>query len=501
MAKRYVAIWFPWLLTDAHTLAQPDCATLPVAIAAAEKGRMKIKGVNSIASLKGILKGMVVADCRAILPELEVIAYEENKENLLLEELALWCLRYTPVVAIDAPDGLLLDVSGCTHLWETEQNYLHDISSKLAAKGFTARIAIADTTGLAWAAARYYHSPAIINTTDSTAALIQLPPAALQLEPAVKERLEKLGMHRIADFIKIPRASLRQRFGAGILRQIDYATGREKEHLQPVIVPAIYIERLPCLEPVRTATAIEIAIKNLLSALCKRLLDDEKGLRSAILLCFRIDGNVQQIAIGTHEPSRTVEHLFKLLELKIATIEPALGIDLFTLEAAVVEDMPVTQENLWGNSTQEEKALIELLDRIGEKIGHENIHRYIPQAHYWPERAMKAVNSLQEKLPMSWPDQKPRPVQLLKEPELIDVAVPIPDYPPLLFTHQGKIHKIVKADGPERIEQEWWLEESKHRDYYCVEDEAGGRYWLFRLGHYTNNDEENPQWFLHGFFA
>ncbi|HEU4902126.1 MAG TPA: DNA polymerase Y family protein, partial [Flavisolibacter sp.] len=87
----------------------------------------------------------------------------------------------------------------------------------------------------------------------------------------------------------------------------------------------------------------------------------------------------------------------------------------------------------------------------------------------------------------------------LYPPERIDVTAPIPDYPPMLFRYKGTMHKIIKADGPERIEQEWWIQDGEHRDYYCVEDEEGRRYWLFRSGHY--NEEKTPLWFLHGFFA
>ena len=86
-----------------------------------------------------------------------------------------------------------------------------------------------------------------------------------------------------------------------------------------------------------------------------------------------------------------------------------------------------------------------------------------------------------------------------QKPEPIEVTAPIPDYPPMLFRYKGKLHKIIKADGPERIEQEWWLQEGQHRDYYCVEDEEGCRYWLFRSGHY--DAEKTYQWFIHGFFA
>ena len=133
------------------------------------------------------------------------------------------------------------------------------------------------------------------------------------------------------------------------------------------------------------------------------------------------------------------------------------------------------------------------------RIGGDRIHRYLPDEHYWPERSFKQASSLHEKLNAQWRIERPRPLQLLSSPEPIEVTAPIPDYPPMLFPYKGKLHKIIKADGPERIEQEWWLQQGKHRDYYYVEDEQGSRYWLFRLGHYST--EKSYQWFIHGFFS
>jgi protein ImuB len=176
-----------------------------------------------------------------------------------------------------------------------------------------------------------------------------------------------------------------------------------------------------------------------------------------------------------------------------------LGIELFLLEAPVTETLSEEQETLWNISQgSENKVIMNLLDRIGVRVGMDKIHRYLPDEHHWPERSVKLAASLQEKSTVTWRSDLPRPVSLLHQPERIEVTAPIPDYPPMLFRYKGKIHKISKADGPERIEQEWWLQQGLHRDYYCVEDASGARYWIFRLGHYGEN---NPEWFIHGFFA
>ena len=132
----------------------------------------------------------------------------------------------------------------------------------------------------------------------------------------------------------------------------------------------------------------------------------------------------------------------------------------------------------------DDTGLAELLDRIAGKMGAHHIHRYVPDEHYWPERSYKLAATIEEKLHTTWKVDRPRPLNLLPKPEPIEVTAPIPDYPPMLFRYKGILHKIIKADGPERIEQEWWMQEGQHRDYYCVEDEEGQRYWLFRSGHY-----------------
>ena len=240
-------------------------------------------------------------------------------------------------------------------------------------------------------------------------------------------------------------------------------------------------------------------MQQLLEIICLRLQKEQKGLRIATLKGYRVDGKVEQIRIGTHRPSHHVNHLFKLFELKISTIEPALGIELFILEASGIEDHFSQQEKMWeGTGGQHDERVSELIDRLAARIGSQSIRRYLPDEHYWPERSYKIASFIDEKLTTSWRSDKPRPMEVLPKPEIIEVTGPIPDYPPMLFRYKGQVHKIINADGPERIEQEWWLQQGQHRDYYNVEDEEGHRYWIFRLGHYH---DETYQWFIHGFFA
>ena len=498
MQQRFMSIWFRHLTTDWQTIRRPELKAIPFVFVAPERNRVVVIAANPIAEQQGIHAGMPAADAKAFVQNLEVIDDNPNRPAKLLTGLGEWCIRYSPIVAIDLPNGLILDISGCTHLWGGEREYLKEIVNRLRSKGYDVRAAIADTIGCAWAIARFGKITPIIASNEQNKAMLLLPPVALRIDAAVVASLRKLGFRNINSFTGISRSQLRRRFGADFLLRLGQALGEEQETITPIKVIAAYEERLPCLEPIRTKHGIEIAIQKLLEALCKRLRLEGKGIRKAILTCYRIDGKVVSIEIGTNSSTHHMQHLFKLFELKVGDIEPKLGIELFVLEATKVEDADHVQEALWSAKPGlQDTAVAELLDRIAGKVGIHAIQRFLPAEHFWPERSIKKVDSLTATTLTTWRKDTPRPVRLLHQPELIEVSAPIPDYPPMLFLYKGKRHDIKKADGPERIEREWWLDEGQHRDYYMVEDQDGQRYWLFRSGHYG----EQPKWYIHGFFA
>lgn len=499
MQQRFVTIWFRFLKTDRFSIRRPELRNLPFVLAAPDHGRMVITEANMVARQQGIQQGMVVADARAILPSIQVIDDPPGLSNQLLTAIAEWCIRFSPIVALDLPDGLIIDATGCAHLWGGERTYLQEIIQRLNTRGYHVRASISDTIGSAWAITRFGKNSTIIPPAKHHQALLTMPPDSLRIDSHVSDRLHKLGLKQVQQFASMPRSALRRRFGMEFLQRLDQALGHADEIITPVHATEMFHEWLPSIEPIVTATGIEIALQELLEKLCARLLKEQKGLRCCILKCYRTDGKIEMIDISTNRASNNTKHLYKLFEHKIATIEPSDGIELFILEAPKIEEAIPVQEELWnGACGLDDTRLSELLDRLESKIGKGHVHRFLPDEHYWPERSIKKSLSLQEKQTTEWRNEHPRPIQLLCTPQLIEVTAPIPDYPPMLFRYKGKIHKIIKADGPERIEQEWWLSQGQHRDYYYVEDEEGCRYWLFRLGHYSDT---HYQWFLHGFFA
>ena len=497
--KRMVSIWFPNLLSDWLATRKPELKGKVYVFTKPERGRVVITSVSKEAEAQGIFSGTVLADAKAIVPDIQCFDDQIGLNKKLLTRIGKWAIRYAPFVALDLPEGIILDSSGCAHLWGGEEKYLQHILDKLTESGYSCRAALSDTIGASWAIARFGKKTFIIPPNEQYNFLLNLSPIALRFEPIIYQRLYKLGLDKVGKFIQMPRSVLRRRFGEEMLLKLGQALGTEVETVNPIIVVPAYEERLPCLEPIRTKPAIEIAIEKLLEKLCARLANDGLGVRSVELKGYRLDGKLTLTQIGTNQPTHNIKHLQKLFELKIDQIEPALGIELFMLTATKTNPMHIHQEKLWsGKPGLADQNLAQLLDRLAGKVGAQAIKRYIPQAHYWPERSIRPAISLEEKSDISWQKVNPRPMEMLRKPEPVQVTAPIPDYPPMNFRYKNELHLIKKADGPERIEREWWLEKGEHRDYYILEDEKGRRYWIFRSGHYS---EEKSSWFIHGFFA
>ncbi|HYC29763.1 MAG TPA: DNA polymerase Y family protein, partial [Chitinophagaceae bacterium] len=271
MEKRFVAIWFRYLKTDWFARRQPSSKQHPFVLAAPDHGRMVITDGNAKAESLGIFRGMTVADARALYPSLKFMDDQPALPQKLLKALGEWCIRYSPFVSIDFPDGLVIDATGCAHLCNGEEAYITDIHQRLHQFGYTVQLAMADTVGASWAFARYGEGKMVIKKGDHPSAILSLPAAAIRPEKETLERLQKLGLHRVNDFISIPRTSLRRRFGTDFIKKINLVLGAEEEILQPVVPLTPYAERFPCFEPIITRTGIEMALQQLLETICTRL--------------------------------------------------------------------------------------------------------------------------------------------------------------------------------------------------------------------------------------
>ncbi len=451
---------------------------------------------------------MTVTKGRSLAPGLTVIDADPEADLAALERLAIWCGRYSPFVAPDPPSGVWIDVTGCAQLFGSERALLNDLHRRIARAGYTAQIAAADTLGCAHAVARYVPAgrPVTIHSGGQREAIALLPIAALRLEPETVEGLRKLGFERIEQLIETPRGPLARRFGRILHQRLDQALGYAPEVIDPIFPARIPHCRRGLVEPIATSEAFAAVISDLVADLGLQLVQLGRGARRLDCYFHRVDGHAQAIRIGTATPSRDTAHLAKLLIARVEQVEPGLGIEAMTLVAPLTEPLGSTQNGLAGAGART-PDLAGLIDALANRFGQASLHRVAPQPGM-PERSVAMVPALTQAAGRRWAEDLPRPGRLLDPPQEIQVTAMLPDHPPAMFVWRRKRYRVIQADGPERLHGEWWREAGHEarmpyavRDYFQVEVEGGGRYWLFRLGDGERSATGPMRWFIHGAFA
>ena len=482
-----------------------------LATVVAANGGLRIAAVSPAAREAGVTPGLPLADARALAPGLHTTETDPAADRRMLEWLADGCRRYTPWTALDGDDpgrggggGLWLDISGCAHLFGGEAALLEDLTGRLSKLGFDARAAVADTPGAAWAAVRFADAK-IVAPGATHRALDPLPVAGLRLPAAVVEGLQRMGLRRIGDLAALPRAPLATRFGKPLLGRLDQALGRVREPLSPGRpVPPLHV-RLAFAEPIATPEDIAAAARRLLDQLCALLKDAHQGARRLELTLYRTDDSHTGTAVGTGRPVNDPGHLERLFTEKLNKLDSGFGIDVMVLAATAVAPLAPTQMGLDSRDQALNEGVERLLDRLGNRFGPARVVRLEARASHTPERACRETSVFAAPAPVSGDrPPRPRPIHLLPWPEPIEVMAPIPDHPPLMFRWRRAQHRVTRADGPERIAPEWWIDgapppEEGVRDYYRVENAQGQRFWLYREGLYR--PDTPPRWYLHGYFA
>lgn len=542
--RRILSIWLPrlaierWQIarqrarrlalpdTDQHTNASKKPAEPFVLVASGVKGT-RITATNRAAERAGITIGQMLTDARAGCPEILAEQGEADLDQAWLERLGNWAMRYSPVVALDGVDGLLIDIAGCDHLFGGEQALLDDVLARFCKIGLTARLGLADTPGAAWALARFARqkNASVIAAPGKTLpATAALPVEALQLDERVVLLLHRLGLKRIDDLRAIPRPALERRFRSreaafSVQLRLDQLAGDIHQPLCALQEIPPWREVLSCAEPAIDQMAISMALDHLLHRMSARLQRQGLGARSLTLTVCHSDGGYDALHVRLARAARQPEHIARLFRDRLEEINPGFGIDFFILAAGQVEAMAEQQQSLVTDNRQAgAKELTLLIDRLINRLGVEHVTRLYPYESHLPEQAqqiipMAMVPGGASNTAVAWASQAPlaRPFRLFDQPEPIETIAEVPDGPPRSFTWRGFTRKIVRSSGPERIAPEWWQQNGagraqfircNARDYFHVEDEEGSGYWLFRAGLYGAVRHGNaPQWFIHGLFG
>lgn len=489
----------------------PALRDKPFVLVQERQARLCLSALNNLAERAGLAPHMALANARAIMPSLTIHPAAPAADGKMLAQLAQWCGRYSPWTSTGTENdpelslegaggaGIWLDATGCAHLFGGEDAMLADMVGRIETLGFTARAAMAETLGGAWAVARFSSNDAwkVILPGETRAALAPLAIAALRLPPATVLALHEVGLRYIGDLLDMPRGPLVARFEKDVRLRLDAALGRTAEPLSPILPKTPLIARLAFAEPIGHRDDIAAATSKLLDSLCATMEKVGQGARRLVLSVYRPDGSAARITIGTARANREPQHLLRLFAEHLDEIDPEFGIDEMTLVAATAEPMTADQSNLQRAATaQSTDSYNAVIDRLTNRLGSRNVRRTHFRESHIPEHAAGFIPV--GKIHPIQTDQRdtdtPRPLRLLRPAEQVEAVAESTDGPPVLFRWRRVLHHITSYEGPERVAPEWWRSDTENpRDYYRVENETGQRFWLYR------NSETS--WFLHGVFG
>ncbi len=502
--KRVAFIWLPHLAIERWAKGADLPPDSPVVLTVEGPHGFMIHAVTKAAAERGARPGARLTDARALDPALVAVPADPEGDCALVQRLARWAGRWSPLVEADG-DGLRLDVTGVAHLFGGEKRLARDIERRFARIGLTARVAIAPTAAAAWALSHFGGED-----------LTPLPVSALRLDPETVRTLERLGLKTIGALIAMPRLALARRFRGveSVVDALDRMLGRKPEPLTaaPTDPPPRALLKLE--EPATHPEAAGQALERLIPGLVRQLQERHLGARLLSLTGYRVDGSVAVASVATAIPSREPKHLQRLLSDKAAALNPEFGFDAFALQADWVEGLDSAQDSLI-EEPPGEREIARLVDRLTVKLGTRAVRKPRPEESHLPERASgwrPAISSSRgaqrrgdpEKLDCFAPlAMTTRPEHLLDRPEAIDVIYATPEGMPRRFVWRRAVHDIARAEGPERIAPEWWRQpsSSRLRDYYRIEDAEGRRYWIYREGLAGDGRGGLPNWFIHGLFG
>lgn len=518
--RRILSVWFPYLSPEriwrqrlGRSWRSRREKRLPLVISHRDENTQRIAALDEQAEALKLKPGLGIADARARYPLLDIAEAEPEADRRLLEAVADWCDRYTPLVAIDATEGLFLDITGCAHLFGDEDRMREDLLLRLRDQGFDARAGLASTPGAAWAAARFGLSTIV--SGGEAAALAPLPLAALRIDGETRIGLESVGLRSVGSILAAPRAALVRRFGKDLIVRLDQALGKVDEAIAPRLPVAPLSAERHFPEPLSRTEDIEHLVPLLAGSLKQDLERRGEGARRLQLALFRVDGAVTRIAVGTSRPMREpvlIGRLFhERLTALVENIDAGYGFDLVRLAVMSAARFDETQRDLDTASTETGEALALLADRIRARLGESALARPLLRESHIPEKASDLVafaeaegfkpREARQRLPERFAPSE-RPIRIFTPPEPIEVMVAeVPEGPPLQFGWRRATHHVARSEGPERIVPEWWRthDAAPARDYFRVEDGDGRRYWLFREGLYGVSAA--PRWFMQGLFG
>jgi protein ImuB len=469
----------------------------------------------------GVVPGMDVAQARSLLPCGVVLHTEDAqpaRDAAALHALACWCLRFSPVVAPDGTDGLLMDVGGMERVYPSEATLVRKVSERLGRMGLSSRVAVASTCACAWAAARFGEQRVtVVGPGTEASVLARLPVDALALDKATVAGLVDVGIETIADLAALPRRSLVSRYGAVVVERLDHALARNvvRETIVGVQAPPEFRAGIMFEGPTDHPESVFAAAQKLLAELAADLARHQRGARRLSITLKRPYAPPTCIDVTLSRPSASVKHLWKLVETRLERVDLGQGVEGVSIAAprtARLRHEQAGSASMGEDITPTHSAAMgELIDTLVGRLGPDRVRRAVLMQSHLPEHSFRLIpvleaDSLSDGTHRSTPPPAPtstsytipdRPTLLFDKPERADAIALTPDGPVLSLAWRGERHTVITCTSAEHVSAVWWcrgMSVLPDRAYYAAQTDQGR--WLFLC-----RQVGTPNWFVQGEWA
>jgi protein ImuB len=454
----------------------------------------RVLSANHMALASGVRPGHTLNAALALCAQLQLLPRDVHAEKKLLAGLAAWAQRYTPLVSVEAPNELLLEVRGSLRLFGGVTALLKDIEQSLQLQQLAAGMALSSTARASLCLARCARSTGVNGALIATplqlkAALSALAIGCLHWPVTIEVRLARFGITRLGELWRLPRADLARRIGVRYLRELDALLGRQVELRQPFKVAPIYRDHRELDFEISSTSLLEQVLLSALQRLQRYLREHDLALGRVHIQLQHREQEPTRLCVALATPSAEMQRVANLLHEQLQRLvlpAPVLEIKLHVKQLLAAQGMAA---DMLAGITQSRPAqsqmelLGRLLERLQVRLGKAAIRSLQVHADHRPEYAQKTqpaslhVNANSVELPVL---PILRPLWLLPEP--------------LPFTSEVKPAALQPIQGPERIEAGWWSDVPIKRDYYVIR-QGHQSCWVFK-------DLLQPSgWYVHGWFG
>ncbi len=497
-----MCVWFPKWPIQRLRNERPELRRAALVLFAGQSQRLLVTACSPKAERKGVRDGQPLAEAKALLRNANFLPADLVADREALRQLALESQHFSPLVGLEEgmpPESLLCDVTGCTHLWNGEAQFLQAVRAFWTDRGYQPQLALAGSVGVAWALAHAAKNT-VVAAGDEAAALSGLPVALLRLPATVLERLESLGLRTIRDVMALPRETLASRFDLILPQRLNQALGFEPELFVP--------ERLH--EPLTIDHEWDVPLEDRLTLghICRNMLQallassDYPGAGFQELEGeLRTESGVVKLEVRLVRPSRDEGHLAQLVELQLERSTWSGGVVAMRWTVVRLGYLSNREHNWFAPEAESDasREVVALVDRLSSRLGEDGVLRAETLPDAQPEHAVQlnpwtqAGLARREEYALAPEQARCRPFRLLGVPQPIVVVTLDPEGTPICMTWQKAERRVIRYWGPERIATGWWRARDAQRDYYRTEWDDGTHAWIFR-------DLRGGRWFLHGFF-